>query len=130
MLRPAHSERRSRPSDTSERAGRRVQAPRPTPALSAEQWAQHALILEPSVAPNSAPSPTPSGCLASDSLEACEAKLDGFTVTLANAAQWSAMTTVQFEAYQVLIIGDPRCQNAGTGYTTAAATAGSWSRPS
>jgi hypothetical protein len=40
------------------------------------------------------------------SIEATQAKADGFAVTVASAKQWDKMTTAQFKLYRALIIGD------------------------
>ena len=50
---------------------------------------------------------TVSGGLAS--IEATEATANGFTVTLASDADWAAMTSAQFAAYDLLVVGDPTC---------------------
>ena len=41
--------------------------------------------------------------------EQIQAEADGFTVTVVTGAAWAAMTTAQFRAYDVLVIGDPDC---------------------
>jgi hypothetical protein len=43
------------------------------------------------------------------SLEQYAAERAGYTVTVVSGATWSAMTAAQFAKYQVLIIGDPAC---------------------
>ena len=39
----------------------------------------------------------------------------GHTVTVVTAAQWAAMTTAQFAAYDAIIIPDDVCASAGAG---------------
>jgi len=43
------------------------------------------------------------------SFEATKAASLGFTVVVASAAQWGAMTTAEFASYRALILGDPTC---------------------
>ncbi len=40
---------------------------------------------------------------------------EGYGVNIVSAAQWDAMTTAQFAAYQLLVIGDPQCGSTGMG---------------
>lgn len=39
----------------------------------------------------------------------------GFQVTVVSAGQWAAMTTAQFAAYNLIIIGDDACENSTPG---------------
>ena len=59
----------------------------------------------------------------SSSVEAAQAALDGFTVTVVSGATWDTMTAAQFAAFQVLIIGDPDCSTLAT---SATSNAGVW----
>lgn len=45
------------------------------------------------------------------SLEQYAAEKAGYTVTIRSGAEWEAMTPEQYASYQVLIIGDPSCEN-------------------
>jgi hypothetical protein len=47
----------------------------------------------------------------SKSDEQIQAEAAGFAVTVVNGATWGGMTEAQFRAYDVLIIGDPFCNN-------------------
>ncbi len=49
----------------------------------------------------------------SGSLEQTILQSEGYSVTIATAAQWDAMTSAQFASYQLLVIGDPHCGSAG-----------------
>jgi len=52
----------------------------------------------------------------------------GFTVNIVDPATWGAMTTNDFKAYDLIILGDPDCSNADPGpIAPAAANAGVWS---
>jgi RHS repeat-associated protein len=52
----------------------------------------------------------------------------GFTVTVASAATWDAMTTAQFQAYSALVIGDPSTTSCSTAPPAAAVSdAATWS---
>ena len=53
------------------------------------------------------------------SWEATKAAGLGYTVVIASAAQWGAMTTAEFASYRALILGDPTCV-VGTGPIAAA----------
>ncbi len=59
----------------------------------------------------------------SPSQEEQAAVAQGYTVTVVSAATWASMTQAQFEAYALLVIGDPHC--SGTSQT-AAANAAVW----
>lgn len=74
-------------------------------AASSAAAAPQALILGSTVSPGTATDG--SGV----SLEQQQAQADGFTVTVVDDATWSSMTAAQFAAYQVIIIGDPTCDN-------------------
>jgi len=64
--------------------------------------------------------------LSGESLEQYAAQAAGFSVTVASDSTWEAMTTADFEQYQLLIIGDPDCgDSVGTG-TVAYQTAAEW----
>ena len=49
----------------------------------------------------------------SGSLEQTILQSEGYSVTIATAAQWDAMTSAQFASYQLLVIGDPQCDSTG-----------------
>ncbi|MGC8499473.1 MAG: hypothetical protein ACP5OV_08290 [Acidimicrobiales bacterium] len=49
----------------------------------------------------------------SGSLEQTILQSEGYSVTIATAAQWDAMTSAQFASYQLLVIGDPQCGSGG-----------------
>jgi hypothetical protein len=44
----------------------------------------------------------------------------GYTVTVADAATWSGMTTAQFASYDAIVFGDPTCVNNDTSPLAAA----------
>jgi RHS repeat-associated protein len=50
------------------------------------------------------------------SLEQQEAEADGFAVTIVSTAQFQAMTSSDFAAYNVVIIGDPYCDYNATAF--------------
>ncbi len=75
-----------------------------------------ALIYGPSVIGSDGPG-------TSGSLEQSILQLEGYTVTLVTANQWDAMTTAQFAAFRLLVIGDPRCDVSGM---AAAANEATW----
>src|ERR1022692_531683 len=64
----------------------------------------------------------------SSSAEAKAASNLGYTVTVATPATWDAMTTAQFKAYSLLIIGDPSSGStcASSVPSDALSTAGTW----
>ena len=49
------------------------------------------------------------------SLEVVDLQALGYSVTIASDAQWAAMTTADFSAYGLLVIGDPRCNDIFSG---------------
>jgi hypothetical protein len=57
------------------------------------------------------------------SLEEEQAVADGFDVTIVQPEVWAAMSTADFRAYQVLIMGDPQC---GGLPSTAVESASAW----
>lgn len=60
------------------------------------------------------------------SVEQQEATAAGFSVTVATDAQWAAMSTADFRAYRVLIIGDPDCGDSADTATEAEQSASTW----
>ena len=60
------------------------------------------------------------------SREETQAALVGLDVVVATAAQWSSMTTANFQTYRALILGDPSCGNV-TSITGAEANRATWS---
>jgi Bacterial Ig-like domain (group 1) len=60
------------------------------------------------------------------SVEATQAALDGFAVTVVNDFQWAAMTASDFRAYQVLVIGDPTCGDTTSPGLAAEANKAVW----
>ena len=68
--------------------------------------------------------PTVSG---SPDTEATLAAADGFTVTVANAATWSSMTTAQFASYDAIVFGDPTCAGDHRLLDAAIANRATWS---
>jgi LPXTG-motif cell wall-anchored protein len=56
------------------------------------------------------------------SLEEFAAAKAGFKVTVVTGAAWDAMTAAQFAHYQVLIVGDPDCDDTPTSATSNAPT--------
>lgn len=68
------------------------------------------------------------------SLEQYAAERAGFTVTVVTGAQWSALSTADFAKYQLLIVGDNRCdsedeeseEDDDSGISTLAETVGRW----
>ncbi len=59
---------------------------------------------------------------ASGSLEQTILQSEGYSVTIATASQWDALTSAQFASYQLLVIGDPRCGSAGINAATNEST--------
>lgn len=69
-----------------------------------------ALILGSSVYPGTATAGTQfPGGTDTRSLEEEQAQLAGFTTTVVDDMTWSKMTAADFDNYQIIIIGDPRC---------------------
>jgi hypothetical protein len=60
------------------------------------------------------------------SLEAAQATADGKAVDIVNGAQWAAMTTAQFAAYDSIILGDPTCVANESPILPAIANASVW----
>lgn len=54
-----------------------------------------------------------------DSVEAVQAGLSGFTVEVATPAEWAAKSTEDFAGYKAIVLGDPTC-SAGLGSIQAA----------
>ena len=50
----------------------------------------------------------------------------GYTVTVADAATWSSMSTVDFQEFNALVIGDPFCIGNTSYLATAAANTATW----
>jgi len=67
--------------------------------------------------------PTVSG---SPSLEQQDLQSQGWTVTVATAATWDAMTASQFAAYQLLVFGDPTCSESPSIQAPAVANEATW----
>jgi hypothetical protein len=85
-----------------------------TGAAAARAATPQALVLADSV---TVPGPPPAS--SNESLEQYEAEQDGFTVTSVTGAQWDAMNATQFAQYQVIIIGDPTCDQTGASFAAA-----------
>jgi hypothetical protein len=51
----------------------------------------------------------------------------GFDVTLATKAQWSAMSTADFESYDAIVFGDPACKSSTKRLGAARSNAAVWS---
>lgn len=63
-----------------------------------------------------------------NSPEAQAAQAQGFSVNVVDSATWGAMTTSDFKAYDLIILGDPNCATADPGpIAPAAANTGAWS---
>jgi hypothetical protein len=60
------------------------------------------------------------------SLEAQQAGIAGFDVTVVSDADWLAMSAADFAAYQVLVIGDPTCGDTTSPGTTADTNKAVW----
>jgi hypothetical protein len=60
------------------------------------------------------------------SLEATQAGIAGFDVTVVDGPTWDSMTAAQFAAYQVLVIGDPTCGDTTSPGTAADLNKGVW----
>jgi hypothetical protein len=56
------------------------------------------------------------------SLEQFAAEQAGYTVTVKTGAEWDAMTSEEFAKYQVLVVGDPDCNNLAPSVVSNAAT--------
>ena len=67
--------------------------------------------------------PTVSGA---PSLEQQDLQTQGWTVTVASAATWGAMSAAQFSAYQLLVFGDPTCGGNPATLTPAVNNESTW----
>ena len=57
------------------------------------------------------------------SLEQYAAEQAGYTVTVVTGPEWEALTAAQFAQYQLLIVGDPQCDETAT---SAISSVGTW----
>ena len=53
----------------------------------------------------------PSVTNGTSSLEAQDLVALGYSVTIASSTQWASMSTSEFAAYNLLVVGDPRCND-------------------
>lgn len=60
------------------------------------------------------------------SLEAQAVTAAGLTPEVATAAQWGAMSTVDFAQYRAVVIGDPDCESTSSHAAAAKANASTW----
>jgi hypothetical protein len=79
-----------------------------------------ALILGSTVSPGTATDNS------GNSLEQQQAEADGYTVTVADDTTWSSMTAADFAKYQVIVIGDPSCDDTVDTDTVAYANRAVW----
>lgn len=53
----------------------------------------------------------PSVINGTSSMEAQDLVAQGYAVTIASSTQWASMSTSEFAAYNLLVVGDPRCND-------------------